>query len=150
MALSESLETRVSLLVTGVSELLTPFFLTGIGLQLDLRVFTHSDAVALVAVITAVAVVSKLVGCGLGALPLGRADALRVGAGMVPRGEVGMVVAQIGLSMGVISQRIYGVVVLVAMLTTILGPLLLQLTFRGVPSAYQEDTAAIRSSDPVL
>ena len=50
-------------------------------------------------VILAVACVTKFVGCGLGALRLGWADAARVGTGMIPRGEVGMVVAQIGLGL---------------------------------------------------
>ena len=63
------------------------------------------------AVVCAVAVLSKFVGCGVGAWKLGRGDMLRVGVGMIPRGEVGMVVAQIGLSMGVIEKPVYAVVV---------------------------------------
>ena len=51
------------------------------------------------------AVLSKFVACGAGALGMGRTDAIRVGVGMVPRGEVGMVVAQIGLNLGVIGAR---------------------------------------------
>ena len=51
---------------------------------------------------------------------------------MMPRGEVGMVVAQIGLAMGVISQPIYGVVVFMAVATTIVAPPLLNLAYRGV------------------
>ena len=50
---------------------------------------------------------------------------------MVPRGEVGMVVAQIGLGMGVISQRVYSDVVLMAVITTLLAPPLLSLAFRN-------------------
>ena len=62
-----------------------------------------------------VAVGSQFVGCGLGTYRLGWGDATRVGVGMIPRGEVGMVVAQLGLSLGVISGRIYDAVVFMAM-----------------------------------
>ena len=61
---------------------------------------------------------------------LGRADALRVGVGMVPRGEVGMVVAQIGLSMGVMSKGVYGIVVFMSLATTIVAPPLLSWAYR--------------------
>ena len=134
MAFSESVGQRVQTLSSGVSELLTPFFLVGIGLHLDLRAFANISTLTLACVITAVAVASKLVGCGVGALALkfGPADALRIGAGMVPRGEVGMVVAQIGLRMNVISPATYGAVVLVAVVTTLIAPVMLHAAFRGV------------------
>ena len=102
MALSESLDQRVHDLAHGVSELLIPFFLAGIGLHLDLSVFAHRPTLILSSIILVAAVLSKLVGCGLGALKLGWGDAFRIGAGMAPRGEVGMVVAQIGLGLGVV------------------------------------------------
>ena len=137
MALSEPLNRRVQDLTRGVSELLVPFFLAGIGLHVDLSVFSQTGTLILSAVILAAAVVSKLVGCGLGALPMGWANALRVGAGMAPRGEVGMVVAQIGLSIGVIAPRIYGVVVFMVVATTVVAPPMLNLSFRnaraGIP-----------------
>jgi Kef-type K+ transport system membrane component KefB len=132
MALSETLDRRVHDLAHGVSELLVPFFLAGIGLHLDLTVFSNTATVILAAVILLAAVASKLVGCGLGALSLGWSNAVRVGCGMAPRGEVGMVVAQIGLSIGVISASIYGVVVFMAVATTVIAPPLLNLTYRNV------------------
>jgi len=135
MALSDSLQPRVQDLTHGVSELLVPFFLVGIGLHLDLSVFSQTDTLLLSAVILVAAVLSKLVGCGLGALSMGRADAFRVGAGMIPRGEVGMVVAQIGLNLGVIPPPVYGVAVFMAVVTTVVAPPLLNLSFRGVPAA---------------
>jgi Kef-type K+ transport system membrane component KefB len=75
-------------------------------------------------------VVTKLVGCGLGAISLGWQNVLKIGLGMVPRGEVGMVVAQIGLGMAVISTEVYSVVVFMAVATTLLTPLLLKIAFR--------------------
>lgn len=131
MALSDTVNERVRDLTHGVTELLVPFFLAGIGLQLDLSVFRDSGTVALSFLILAAAVISKLVGCGLGAMSLGRQDMLRVGVGMIPRGEVGMVVAQLGLSMGVIPKPIYAVVVFMAVATTLIAPPLLSLSFRG-------------------
>jgi Kef-type K+ transport system membrane component KefB len=132
MALSESVGRRVRDLTQGVSELLVPFFLAGIGLHLDLRALGSRSTLLLALAILAAAVLSKLAGCGLGAYRLGRADALRIGIGMVPRGEVGLVVAQLGLAMGVISQRVYGVVVFMAVATTLIAPPLLVAVFRGV------------------
>ncbi len=139
MALSESVSHRVHDLAHGVTELLVPFFLAGIGLHLDLSAFSNASTAALALAIFVAAVLSKLVGCGLGAWKLGRANMWRVGMGMVPRGEVGMVVAQMGLSMGVIAQHVYGVVVFMAVMTTIVAPPFLKLTYKGVkPGAAEE------------
>jgi Kef-type K+ transport system membrane component KefB len=139
MALAESVSHRVHDLAAGVAELLVPFFLAGIGLQLDLTAVSTPSLMMLTAVIVVAAVASKWVGCGLAALPLGWTDAMRVGVGMVPRGEVGMVVAQIGLSMGVIEKSVYGVVVFMAVATTIIAPPLLKVVYRGEqPIAVEE------------
>jgi len=131
MALSENVSSRVNDLVFGVSELLVPFFLAGIGLHMDLSALTNTHTLTLAVVILIAAVISKVVGCGLGAIQLGRSDAMRIGVGMVPRGEVGMVVAQIGLGLGVVSQPIYGVVVFMAVMTTVVAPPLLNWAYRG-------------------
>lgn len=133
MALGESVGQRVHDLARGTTELLVPFFLAGIGLHVDLSAFHASSTVLLTLVILLAAGVSKFIGCGLAAWRLGGQDAVRIGVGMIPRGEVGMVVAQIGLTMGVISRPIYGVVVAMAVATTILTPPLLALVFRKTP-----------------
>lgn len=132
VALSDSVSRRVHDLAQGVTELLVPFFLAGIGMALDIRVLQHPQTLLLAAVITAAAVVSKILGCGLGALSLGWPDARRIGVGMVPRGEVGMVVAQIGAGIGTVSQTTYSVVVIMAVMTTLIGPLLINVTFRSL------------------
>jgi len=130
MSLGEVVGRRVHTLVHGTTELLVPFFLVGIGLKLDISVFKDRSTLVLTAVILLAAVASKLVGCGLGALQEGWREAMKIGFGMVPRGEVGMVVAQIGLAMGAISQNVYGVVVFTALATTVLAPPLLNLAYR--------------------
>ncbi len=132
MALSESVGSRVHDLTNGVAELLVPFFLVSIGLRFDLAAFANLSTLLFALVILIAAVVSKLLGCGLAAIRSGRADAIRVGVGMIPRGEVGMVVAQIGLAMAAISSRVFGVVVFMAIMTTILAPPLLAWAFKGV------------------
>ncbi|HEY9250742.1 MAG TPA: cation:proton antiporter, partial [Rariglobus sp.] len=101
LAMAESSGERERDLATGVTELLVPFFLAGIGLHVELSSFASVATATLSVVILIAAIASKFIGCGLGALKLGKADALRVGVGMIPRGEVGMVVAQIGLGFGI-------------------------------------------------
>jgi Kef-type K+ transport system membrane component KefB len=130
LALSESTGERERDLAQGVSELLVPFFLAGIGLHVDLSAFAHPKTAFLAAAILIAAVISKFVGCGLGALGMGKADALRVGIGMIPRGEVGMVVAQIGLGFGILTQSSYGVVVFMSVATTLVAPPLIKIAFR--------------------
>jgi Kef-type K+ transport system membrane component KefB len=139
MALSQSVNKRVHDLSHGVTELLVPFFLAGIGLHLELWELKEPSIILLAGVILVAAILSKLIGCGLGAWPLGRANMFRIGVGMVPRGEVGMVVAQIGMSMGVVNHAVYGVVVFMAVLTTVAAPPLLKIAFRDAASGNAEE-----------
>jgi Kef-type K+ transport system membrane component KefB len=131
MALAESVTDRVHDLAHGITELLVPFFLAGIGLHLDVTTFRDKSLLALALIVLAAAVISKLLGCGLGAIQLGRKEMIRIGCGMVPRGEVGMVVAQLGLSMAVIEKPVYAVVVFMAVATTIVAPALLNIAYAG-------------------
>jgi Kef-type K+ transport system membrane component KefB len=132
MALSETVDERVNDLTDGAAELLVPFFLAGVGLRLDVSALGDPRALALAALILVAAVISKFIACGAGALRMGRKDAMRVGVGMVPRGEVGIVVAQIGLNLGVMAQSIYGIVVFMSVATTLIAPALLKLAYSGV------------------
>jgi Kef-type K+ transport system membrane component KefB len=145
VALAETVSHRVQDLAQGVTELLVPFFLAGIGLALDVNVLRDPRTLTLAAVITVAAIVSKLLGCVLGALSLGWPDARRIGAGMVPRGEVGMVVAQLGAAMGIVSKATYGVVVVMAVMTTVVAPVLLAVTFRSLAQMPEDpDESPIR------
>jgi Kef-type K+ transport system membrane component KefB len=130
LALSETVNRRVYDLAQGVTELLVPFFLAGIGLNLDVSVFRDRATILLCLVVVVAAILSKLIACGIGAWRLGGMDMLRVGVGMVPRGEVGMVVAQIGLSLGVINKAVYAVVVFMTVVTTLVAPPLLKYAYR--------------------
>ena len=142
LALGESTGERERDLAQGVGELLVPFFLAGIGLHVDLSAFVHPKTAGLAILILAAAVVSKFIGCGLGALGMGKPDALRVGVGMIPRGEVGMVVAQIGLGFGILSQSSYGVVVFMSVATTIVAPPLIKVAYRRLLEEGQAEVGA--------
>lgn len=145
MALSETVERRVHDLTNGVAELLVPFFLVGIGLHFDPTPFRTPSILALAAAIFVAAVISKFLGCGAAALRMGRADAVRIGVGMVPRGEVGMVVAQIGLNMNVMAPAVYDVIVAMSVATTLVAPPLLNLAFRAqIPSRGPEEDEVVR------
>ncbi len=135
MALANTVSDDVHQMVNGVTEFVVPFFLVGIGLHLDFSAFRDPLSIGLAATILAAAVLSKFIGCGLGAYRLGWRDGTRVGVGMIPRGEVGMVVAQIGLGLGVIPTMIYGNVVFMSIATTIIAPPLLKLAYREVRAA---------------
>lgn len=143
LALGESTGPRERDLAQGVSELLVPFFLAGIGLHVDLSAFGNRDTALLAIAILLAAIVSKFIGCGLGAAGMGRVDALRVGVGMIPRGEVGMVVAQIGLGFGILSRGSYGVVVFMSVATTIVAPPLIKIAYRKLlevePAVIEEE-----------
>jgi len=98
-------------------------FFVSLGILADLHAVTPGIAVFLI-VLTLVAILTKVIGCGLPAALMGlcRKDALIVGFGMAPRGEVAMIVALIGLEAGIIDQSIYVVLVLMSLLTTIITP----------------------------
>jgi Kef-type K+ transport system membrane component KefB len=144
MALSETVDGRVSAMTNGVAELLVPFFLAGVGMHFDPAPFANRSTLLLGAAVVVAAVVSKFLACGLAALRMGRVDAVRVGTGMVPRGEVGMVVAQIGLNMKVMAPSIYGVIVAMSVLTTLVAPPLLKASFRAESAARPADGESIR------
>ncbi len=132
MAMSESAEgTDMPHQAEAVTEFLLPFFLVNIGMQLKLDAFLNRSTIVLALVVTILAVASKLIGCGAAAWPLGKRKAMQIGMGMVPRGEVGIVVAQIGLSLNAVSDAIYGVVLFMAVATTLIAPPFLAHLFKG-------------------
>jgi Na+:H+ antiporter len=111
--------------VEPVAELLVPFFFAVTGSRLDLAVFTDLGVLGLVGAVLAVAVVTKLASGWLGARGLGRRNALTVGVGMIPRGEVSLIVATLALGIGVFDASLYAVVVAMTVITAVLTPLVL-------------------------
>ena len=131
MALAEATEDdhRMHQLTTGVTEFLVPFFLVNIGMQLNLSVFRDTSVVVLALVVTLVAVATKFIACGIGAWGMGRREMAQIGIGMVPRGEVGIVVAQIGIGLGVIEQSFFAAVLFMAVATTLIAPPFIKLFY---------------------
>jgi Na+:H+ antiporter len=140
MALAEAAEDHPQMhrQINGVTEFLVPFFLVNIGMQLELNVFRSWSVIVLCLLVTLVAVITKLLGCGIGAFNLGTRRAAQVGMGMVPRGEVGIIVAQIGLSLAVIGAELYGVVLFMAVATTLIAPPFLKWLYASERAAREE------------
>ena len=131
MALAETTEDNHKMhhLTSGVTEFLVPFFLVNIGMQLDLLVFKDMNVVVLAVILTVAAVITKFVGCGLGAWGMAKREMAQIGIGMVPRGEVGIVVAQIGLGLGVINKNFFAAVLFMAVATTLIAPPFIKVLF---------------------
>lgn len=102
--------------------LLTPFFFVLTGAKVQLAQLASRESLWLLLAATVIALLTKLAGGWLGALKLGPRGALTVGVGMMPRGEVGVVIAALGLGAGVFSARIYAVIVAMSLLTSVIAP----------------------------
>ncbi len=130
-----------------LTEFLLPFFLVSIGTRLELSSLASPMVLLLCGGVTLLAVVGKLIGCGL---PLWsqRTLAMQVGWGMVPRGEVGIIVAQLGLTLGVLNADLYAVVLFMAVATTMIAPPVLVRVFRSAvaPAASEEGVVELGQS----
>jgi Kef-type K+ transport system membrane component KefB len=124
---------------------LVPFFFVVTGAKVNIGQLGNLRILGIVAIVTLLAIVSKLLGCGLGALSLGKKSALIVGVGMVPRGEVGIIVASLGLQAGVFSETIYAVIIAMSLLTSVFAPPVLKLLLSGMPSEPEEDSSLLIS-----
>jgi Kef-type K+ transport system membrane component KefB len=110
---------------------LVPIFFVVMGMMVDLTSLGGVWAFGLV--VTALAIVGKVAGGGIPALLVGfnRLGAWRIGVGMLPRGEVALIMAGVGLTSGILSSDLYGVVIIMTVITTALAPPLLSWSFRG-------------------
>jgi Kef-type K+ transport system membrane component KefB len=135
MAIAESrVLVRVRDYIAKINLIFSPIFFAVIGAQLNLFGLTELALLGAI-LLTVIAIVSKLVGCGVPAYLLTRDGLLakRVGAGMISRGEVGLIVAGLALTSGSIGQDVYAQIIAMAMLTTIITPLLLRWLYRSRP-----------------
>jgi len=115
--------------VGGITSFLAPFFFFDIGSRFNPHLLTQ-NTVTIIIVISLLAIVSKLIGCGLPLLREGWPMVFKVGIGMVPRGEVALIVALVGLQFGILSGSAYGIIVLMTVITTIFAPPILRYLFR--------------------
>src|SRR5215212_4994973 len=121
-----------------IYQFLVPFFFVFTGAQVDWRLFLDTGIMGTAAAVTILALLGKMVGCGIGVLGLGGRSAAIVGVGMAPRGEVGLIVASLGLSLGAIPGPIFSVVVIMSILTTLVVPPVLRVLYRGHPEMTAE------------
>jgi Kef-type K+ transport system membrane component KefB len=112
-----------------INEFLAPFFFFSIGTRLDVGLFKGPVLLTAV-VISGLAIFSKVVGCGLPMAKKGWHSFLVVGVGMMPRGEVALIVALAGLSAQIVTQTTYAIVVFMTAVTTVLAPLALRYLFQ--------------------
>lgn len=115
-----------------IGDFFVPIFFAALGMLVDLSsIFASWEVIAFGLVVTAAAIAGKLLGCGMAALPMGfnLRGATRIGLGMMPRGEVALIVAGIGLSQHIVGDVVFGVSIMMTLITTILAPLLLAPAF---------------------
>jgi Kef-type K+ transport system membrane component KefB len=135
---STELKHQVEGSMRSVNNFLVPIFFVVIGMQVDFTAFGAGDtslvaAIIFALVLTVFAVISKLLGAGIPALFVGfnRIGATRIALGMLPRGEVALIIAGIGLTSGVIGQDIFGVAIVMTVVTTVVAPVFLIPAFKG-------------------
>ena len=104
-----------------------PLFFAIIGAQVDLRGI-NLDVLLIAGILVFIAIVTKLLGCGLPSLIFlkDKSKAMRVGIGMISRGEVGLIVAGIGATSGVLSGDVYTAIIVMVAVTTIITPIWLK------------------------
>ena len=116
---------RVEEETAGISQFLVPVFFVVMGMLVD--VGSMLNAVVFGLVLSVLAILSKVLGCGLPALATGFnfLGSTRIGVGMTPRGEVALIIAGIGLSQGIIGQELFGVSIMMTIITTLIAPVVL-------------------------
>ena len=139
---------RIEENLMGVYHFMVPIFFVVMGMLVD--VSAMGGVLGFGAVLTALAIVSKLVGSGVPALAVGfnNRGAWRIGLGMLPRGEVALIIAGIGLSRGVINQDEFGVAIMMTIVTTLIAPILLVPAFRDGKSGRRHPITTDTSATP--
>ena len=117
-------------------ELVVPVFFAVMGMLVNVREIISAPVLVFGAAYTGFAILAKIIGCGVPSLLLGfnLKGALRIGLGMVPRGEMALIVAGVGLAVGILDQQLFGVAVMMTLITTLAGPpfLTLALKIKGI------------------
>lgn len=112
-------------------EFLVPLFFVITGSRVDWRLFLDPSVMGIALAVTGLAILGKLVGCGSAAVGLGWRKVSIIGVGMAPRGEVGLIVANVGASLAIIPSAMYSTVVIMSVLTTLVVPPVLTLLYGG-------------------
>jgi len=131
---------KIENFISRIGLIFAPLFFAIIGAQVDFRT-VNLDVLMLSAVVIAIAIATKLLGCGLPSILFlkNKAAGMRVGIGMISRGEVGLIVAGVGLSSGVLTGDVYTTIVLMVAVTTIITPIWLKMDYRKEVTAVKTD-----------
>ena len=121
-----------------IYELLVPLFFVITGSRVDWRLIFDLNVIGLALTVTVLAIIGKVVGCGIGGWGMGARSVAIIGVGMAPRGEVGLIVANVGQSIGVIPDVMFSTVVIMSLLTTLVVPPVLTALYGGKPAPTQE------------
>lgn len=110
-----------------------PIFFVVMGMMVNVREMADTQVLIFGLAYSVTAILAKVAGCALPSLFLNfnKLGALRIGVGMVPRGEVALIIAGIGISSGVINQTLFGATVVMTLITTLFAPPLLSLLLKG-------------------
>ena len=132
---------RLTPLRTVVLSVFAPVFFATAGLRMDLTALAKPTVLAVAVVVLLVAILGKFAGAYIGARAsrLSQWEALALGAGMNARGVIEVVVAMVGLRLGVLSTAVYTIIVLVAVVTSLMAPPLLRLAMRRVDLTAEEE-----------
>ena len=122
---------KVENYVGKIGLIFAPLFFAIIGAQVDLRA-VDLNILMLSAIIVIVAVTTKLFGCGLPAMYFlkSKQKGMRVGIGMISRGEVGLIVAGVGITAGILTSEVYSTIIIMVVVTTIITPIWLKIEYR--------------------
>jgi Kef-type K+ transport system membrane component KefB len=134
-----------------IEDFIVPVFFAALGMLVNPKVmFSSWQVVVFGLAVTAAAVVGKLVGCGVAALPTGfnLRGAYRIGLGMLPRGEVALIVAGIGLSRQMVGEVVFGVSILMTLITTVIAPVLLVPAFARGGSGRRSEEGSTPGREP--
>jgi Kef-type K+ transport system membrane component KefB len=132
---------RLAPLRTVIASIFAPIFFAIAGLRMDLTALVHPTVLGAAVLVLAIAILGKFAGAYLGARMsrLNRWEALALGAGMNARGVVEVIVAMVGLRLGVLSSTTYTIIVLVAIVTSLMAPPILRAAMRRVEHTAEEE-----------
>ena len=133
--------------IHGLYEFFVPLFFCVMGMMVNVGEMLNAEVLVFGLIYTVVAVLAKIIGCGLPALALGFnfKGALRIGVGMVPRGEVALIIAGIGITAGILSEQLFGVVIMMTLITTLLAAPLLNVVLGIKGRGTKKETKASSS-----
>ncbi|MCD7799981.1 MAG: cation:proton antiporter [Ruminococcus sp.] len=127
--------------------LLSPVFFASIGLKVELSSMS-GKIILFTVILSIVAILTKVVGCGLGALACkyNTKESIQIGVGMISRGEVALIIANKGADMGLIdTEKYFGPVVIMVVVTTIITPILLKLVFKDKDDTNHKDSGLVEN-----